>query len=839
MDERSQPADGVGARPMPPGAGAPTDTVLDGKYRLEHELARGGMGRVHVATHVHLGTRVAIKVLHDPGAPDDDAANEHARFLQEARAAAQLRHPNVVQVLDFGIDAGRPYLVMELLDGETLRARLDRGPIDAATTAAIVTAIAAALTAAHAAGIVHRDLKPDNVFLIAAATGLVAKVLDFGVAKLAASPSAVTTASGAVLGTPAYMSPEQAQGADDVDAASDRWALGVIAYECLVGRRPFVADSLGELVLQICAWAPPVPSRHADVPAGFDRWFATACARDRAARFGSAAAQATALARLCAGDIATGNTLKAATAPHTRNAQAVDPGRAPAPARPGRAAPMLAALGAGGLAVALAWSRPWQAAPAPNTAAITAPIAAPITTPIAAPITAPLRIAVLPVEATADADLATLADAATEELIARLAGRPGLRVIARASVMRRRGLATADLAHTAAELGADRLLIGHMTRTAAGVRIALELIDPRDQTVAWTRTYTRPDTELESVCALAASDLAIELGAPRTSAPAPRAPAAYRAYRTGRAYWARRDQADLLKAIGYFEDALRVDPDYAAAYVGLVDAYLLLPWMGTTPRAVAYQKAEAALDRALALAPDSADVQAARGNYELEADWRFDRAEQAYRRAIELDPDNADAHQWLGETLAFAGRFDDALAEFDLAIQLDPLVPASHKVRGRTLYYAGRFADAITALDRSLALDPASPFARYIKGYALVQLGHFDAGLAEIKGDPMMTGPGLDPILAVQDLWVASRRGDGAAVARLRAVIAHSNLADLSPFTAAFAAAIVDDRAAVFANLQRAIAEHDPWTPFIAINHQFDPYRADPRFAALIAQLHM
>ncbi|MCE9574450.1 MAG: serine/threonine protein kinase, partial [Deltaproteobacteria bacterium] len=210
MDERSLPVGSADAAPPPPGADAPRAAILDGKYRLERELSRGGMGKVHVATHLHLDTRVAIKVLHDDAAEGDD----HARFLQEARAAAQLRHPNVVQVLDFGIDRGRPYLVMELLDGEPLRARLERdGPLAASATSAIVTDIAAALTAAHAAGIVHRDLKPDNVFLVATAGAPIAKVLDFGVAKLAASPSAITTASGAVLGTPAYMSPEQAQGA--------------------------------------------------------------------------------------------------------------------------------------------------------------------------------------------------------------------------------------------------------------------------------------------------------------------------------------------------------------------------------------------------------------------------------------------------------------------------------------------------------------------------------------------------------------------------------------------------------------------------------------------------
>ncbi|MCE9575299.1 MAG: tetratricopeptide repeat protein, partial [Deltaproteobacteria bacterium] len=569
----------------------------------------------------------------------------------------------------------------------------------------------------------------------------------------------------------------------------------------------------------------PVPSRHGDVPAGFDAWFATACARDRDARFPSAAAQAEALARLCT-TAGAGDTPAPTTAPIAPIARATEVVRDP-DIHVARWPWLFAALAP--LAV-LAWWQPWRA-PASVTAPITpAPIAAP------APIAEPLRVAVLPVDAGADAELGVLADAATEELIARLAGRPGLRVIARASVMRLRGQPHADLARTAGELGANRLLVGHMTRGADGVRLALELVDPRDQTVAWTRTYTRPDSELESTCALAAADLAVELGAPRGAARAPRAPAAYRAYRTGRAYWTRRDHANLLTAIRYFEDALRLDPDYADAWVGLVDAYLLLPWMGPTPRAEAYAKARTALDHAIALAPDSADAQAARGNYLLEAEWRFPDAAEAYHRAIQLDPDNADAHQWLGELLCYERRYDESLAELDLAIQLDPLVPASHKERARTLYYAGKYADAVAAGDRSLALDPTQPFARYGRGYALVRLGRVAEGKAEILAEPMLSLPGLDALLLAQELWIADRKGDRAEVARLGPIVARSNLADISPFTAAFAAAISGDRAAMLAHIERGFAEHDPWLPHIAINPEFDPYRADPAFAALVAR---
>ncbi len=773
---------------------ARSDGVIDGRYRLGRELSRGGMGRVFSATHIHLGTSVAIKLL-----DGDDTPKERERFLQEARAAAQLKHPNVVQVTDFGIANEQPYLVMELLEGETLRARLEReGTLDPVTTASIIAGIARALTAAHAAKIVHRDLKPDNVWIDERGD---VKVLDFGIAKIASSTPSVTTASGAVLGTPAYMSPEQAQGNRDVDSASDRWALGVIAYECLVGVRPFDADALGELVLQICAWSPPVPSQHASVPDGFDAWFAQACAREREDRFSSATLQAEAFERSCRGET-TGAPRKIATVRTL-----------PKPKRRPWVTITLAALAVlGGL---IYWLTRGSEHPV-----------------VAATPTEVVRIAVLPRDDTTPAELAALSDTVTDELIGRLAGRSGVRVIARASVTSLRGKPRGDLASMAKTLGADQLLLARLERSGDRVKLAFELIAV-DQTVSWSQSYARPELELESVCALAILDLTVAIGAPRPAATTARKPAAFRAYRTGRDYWYRRDHESLTKAIHYFEEALRIEPDYASAWVGLVDAQLLLPWMGPTPRAEAYTRAKAALDRALSLAPETSEVQAARGNYLTEAAWNFTEAERAYRKAIALDPDNANAHQWLAEILGFTRRYDESLTELRLAEQLDPLISAVHKIRARTLYAAGRFAEAVAAADHTMARDPNQPWVSYGRGYALVKLGKFDEGFAAIKADPMMQVPGMAMILKAQELWVAAKRGDRAAVARLDAEIGTALTAN-APFVDAFVAAIVGDRKRMYASLARGVAAHDPWMPMTLTVFEFDPYRTEPEFVAFV-----
>jgi len=283
--------------------GAPNQ-ILSGKYRLERELGRGGMGSVWLAQHLTLRSPVAIKLI-DPAI----ATNEEAlsRFLREAQAAASLRSPHVVQILDHGVDGVVPFIVMELLDGESLAARLERlRRLPPAATAHLMTQVARAMTRAHEAGIVHRDLKPDNIFIVRNDEEELAKVLDFGVAKshthgVGAVSSATRT--GSVLGTPYYMSPEQAEGAKSVDHRTDIWAMGVIAWECLLGTRPFEAETLGGLLLAICARDLPVPSRMGPVPAGFDAWFARACSRDLAQRFFSAKEAANELRNVCAGQM--------------------------------------------------------------------------------------------------------------------------------------------------------------------------------------------------------------------------------------------------------------------------------------------------------------------------------------------------------------------------------------------------------------------------------------------------------------------------------------------------------------------------------------------------------
>jgi eukaryotic-like serine/threonine-protein kinase len=264
--------------------------LVAGRYRLEQLLVQGGMGNVWRAHHISLNAPVAIKFISPLIAEDEEALG---RFMLEAQSAAALRSSHIVQVFDFGIDDGTPFITMELLHGESLAERLRRlGTLTAVDTGRILSQVARGIHYAHTTGIVHRDLKPDNIFLSTEGDHEVAKVLDFGIAKATTKElrgqTPAETRAGALLGSPFYVSPEQAEGNRDIDHRSDLWALGIIVFECLTGKRPFEGASLGSLLVKICTHPSPRPSDVGKVPTGFDAWFLRATEKDRTRRFQSA-----------------------------------------------------------------------------------------------------------------------------------------------------------------------------------------------------------------------------------------------------------------------------------------------------------------------------------------------------------------------------------------------------------------------------------------------------------------------------------------------------------------------------------------------------------------------
>ncbi|HYQ27345.1 MAG TPA: serine/threonine-protein kinase [Polyangiaceae bacterium] len=276
--------------------------VLAGRYRLDRQLGKGGMGSVWLAEHLTLNSWVAVKLM-DPSIASTVEGAE--RFKREAQAAASLRSAHVVQVLDYGVHENTPFLVMELLQGQSLADCLEREKrLSPERAVSVITQVARAIGRAHASGIVHRDLKPDNIFLIREDDQELAKVLDFGIAK-ATGPrfSGMETRTGVTMGTPHYMSPEQVEGKKALDHRSDLWSLAVIACECMTGARPFDGETFGELLLNICARPIVPPSRQGFFLPGFDEWFAKGANRDPLLRFASAQELAAGLSDVVSGRV--------------------------------------------------------------------------------------------------------------------------------------------------------------------------------------------------------------------------------------------------------------------------------------------------------------------------------------------------------------------------------------------------------------------------------------------------------------------------------------------------------------------------------------------------------
>lgn len=264
------------------------NTVVADRFRLIRMIGRGGMGSVWQAHDTRLDIACAVKFIEGELA---NVAEAHQRFEREAKAAAALRSPHVVEIKDHGVWQGTPYIAMELLDGEDLGKLIARsgGKLSPAQVNVVIEQVCRALTKAHQAGIVHRDLKPDNIFIVNDDDRQLVKILDFGVAKSATGTiDGSNTKTGAMLGTPYYMSPEQAQGIKSVDARSDLWSLAVIVYQCITGRLPFESEALGDLLVKIIVQPVPVPSQVAVVPPGFDKWWAKAAERNPDARFPTA-----------------------------------------------------------------------------------------------------------------------------------------------------------------------------------------------------------------------------------------------------------------------------------------------------------------------------------------------------------------------------------------------------------------------------------------------------------------------------------------------------------------------------------------------------------------------
>ena len=816
-------------------------------YRIISKLGSGGMGEVYLAQDTKLDRKVALKIL-----PPEVAANQEPmrRFVQEAKAAAALNHPNIAHIYEIGASGGVNFIAMEFIDGQTLREYIRRGQTDLGKLLRHLQHVAGGLAKAHAAGIVHRDLKPDNIMITREDH---AKILDFGLAKLiepqqpaSASEDAGELATailqqhsspGVILGTAGYMSPEQAQGkTKEIDHRSDIFSFGCILFEAVTGHRAFEGnDAIDTLNKIIREPVPPISDFRTDAPNHLQRIVRRCLAKDPEDRYQTikdVAIEFRELRRELAGSAGIDTTGQPSTVGSTlgsaSSAAPVSSGATqPTPSSSAeyivseikrhKIAALIALIAiAGGIAGVGAYLH------ARNTEV------------------AIDSIAVLPfINQNNDPNSDYLSDGIPESIINSLSQLPNLKVMSRNSVFRYKGTAI-DAQTVAKELKVQAVLTGRVAQRGDGLSISVELVNAQDNTQIWGQQYNRRLADVFAMQEEIAKEISEKLRLKLTGAERQQLAKrptenlrAFQYYTQGRAYAQRRTREDLLTAIRYCEQAIEEDRNYALAYAGLADAYSGLGVRGYIAPVEGRRKAEEAARKALALDESLAEAHAALGQAYGFGPHNFSLGDRELRRAIELSPSLAMAHQYLGISLARQGRFDESLEEFLKARELDPLSSIIARVVALPSYLKRDYARALELLRQANELGPA--FSATFEIGIYIQNKLFNETLAELekakrerKNDPILIyGTGM--VYAAQ-----RKRAEALEIIKELEEMSGPSLSEAQWIAKIYGTLNEKDLALTW--LERGSAA-GAIGAFFKDEPVWDPIRSDPRFADLLRHM--
>jgi len=691
--------------------------ALSHSYALERELGRGGMATVYVAQDLKHDRPVALKVLH----PELASALGPERFQREIRLAARLQHPHILTVLDSGAAAGQLWFTMPLVEGESLRDRLRRErqlPVEDALR--IAREAAEGLQYAHDHGVIHRDIKPENLLLTRDGNTMVA---DFGIARAIGGGDQQLTETGLAIGTPAYMSPEQAAGERNLDARTDIYSLGAVLYEMLAGEPPFTGPTAQAVIAKrLTEAAPSVRGARSSVPPAVDEAVRKALASVAADRFSAMNQLVQALSS------STTVTRPSGSIPRT-----------PAPPPRRRSIPVAAITLVLGVFIGLGLLFAWRHGRGGTVET-----------------TGPRRIAVLPFENLGDSADAYFADGITDEVRGKLSQVPALAVIARGSSNEYRG-STKSLQEIGRELGAEYLLTATVRWEKSGgvsrVRVSPELlqVEPNEApTTRWQQGFDASLTDVFQVQADIATKVAnaldVALGDSTRNELAARPTAnlaAYDAFLKGEAVsgaMAVSDPPSLRRAIGFYEQAVTLDSGFVLAWAQLARARSTL-YTNSTPSPELAVQARYAAERARALGPDRPEGQLALSEFSRIAVLDNQQALAAAEAGLKLAPNNVDLLVAAALVEQSLGRWDAAFQHLAKAGALDPRSANTARRTGYTLLWLRRYPEAQAALDRAGALAPSN--ISIIEGRAMVALAQGDlAGARAVVRGALAT---IDP----------------------------------------------------------------------------------------------
>jgi len=778
-----------------------------GDYSVLRRLGRGGMATVYLVHDPKHDRQVALKLLDATVV----ASVGSDRFLREIRLAAQLQHPHILPVFDSGDSDGRFWFTMPYIAGGSLRERLKRqGEIPVGDAVRLIRELALALDDAHRHGIVHRDVKPENILLTPEGDPLLA---DFGIARPLDRGSVVLTGDGALIGTPAYMSPEQSEGSENLDGRSDLYSLGCVLYELLAGEPPFTGPTPRSIMAKRLASPPPDVGVVRDrVPRGLREVLGRVLSRSPSDRYPSGAELAAAL----------GRTIE--DPPPESESRGPDRGRRRRLLR-----------GAGLLALpVVALVLAMQAIPGSN-----------------APVSSDRpRLAVLPFQNLGATEDAFFSQGVTDEITSQLAMLPGLRVISRTSADRYRDTRK-SLKEIGRELGVSYVLEGTVKWERAtgadvgGVRVTPQLIRVSDDTHLWAGHY-----HLQAPVGLLAAQTTIAMavakalgvaitrdrGDPGDAGASSADPQAYADYLKGRHFWQQRTGASLRLAMDYYQRAIERDSGFAPAYAGLAEAGVLLPLFTGTAPAKAWPAARAAAEAGLGLDSTNTQALATLGFGLMSYEWDWDGAEKSFRRAIAHNPNAPTVRQWYSALLGVTDRLDDAVDELRRAAELDPLSSMIGTDLGWIYYALGRDAEAIDQLRQTIQLDSSFAPAHGVLAMAYLHRGERGPALDEAERAVTLSARAAEQ-LGIWG-WVLGSVGRRAEAREVIAELQERARTEfVSPTAIATACLGVGDRDCALRWLARAVDERDA---LFVLNHHdpvYDAVRSSAEFSALLRRI--